>query len=141
MSLVSGLTHHNFPQPQNVITTDHNHSRRFPQSPKDKYHHQWQIILEVYQIDPLGNIWRSIEKSYGIPPGTYYRWVKEGEGITRGGFRFKKVTDEIKNYMVYFIEDNHLLTLNKLITKIEGKFAIKLSKLLSLAICICNYTY
>ena len=131
MSLISELTHHNFTQPQNVNTPDHNSPRsscRSPHSAEDNHRHHRQIILEAYHLDPLGHNWRQIERSYGIPPSTYYRWVRKGEGMTRGGFRFKKVTQEIQNYMIYCIETNPLLTLNQLITKIEGKFDVKLSK-------------
>ena len=99
MSLDTELTHHNFTQPQNVNTPDHNSprsSRLSLQSPQHKHQQQRQIILEAYQLDPLGTNWRSIARSYGIPPSTYYRWVRKGEGMTRGGFRFKKVTQEIQ---------------------------------------------
>ena len=73
--------------------------------------------------------WIEISRSYGINTGTYYLWVKEGTTQDKkGGFRLKIVMEEIKNYMIYIVENNPLLTLYLLIHLIQGKFKFKSSK-------------
>ena len=79
MSLFTHLvTHHNLDRLQNV-TRNNVISPGSPHSPhlKEKYN-QRRDILQDYELYTYGNIWRELSNSYGISPGTYYRWVKEG---------------------------------------------------------------
>ena len=72
------VTYHNSDRLQN-LTRNTVISPGSPCSPhsQEKYK-KWHSILQAYELDPYGNGWRELSNSYGIEPGTYYRWVKEG---------------------------------------------------------------
>ena len=83
---------------------------------------------QIYAAYQSNGDWRQVARDLNVPSATAYRWVQEGEGQdTRGGSRFRKVTEEHRNFMVEAIEANPRITLSQLVGLISQTFDLTLT--------------
>ena len=83
-------------------------------------------IVTVHEAD---GDWREKARQLNVPTGTAYRWVKEGDKPDmRGGRRHSKVTADHRKHMVAMVEGNPRITLSGIVSGIQEKFGLSLSK-------------
>ncbi len=93
---------------------------------KEEWARKKTQIITVHQTN---GDWRNLASELNVPQPTAYRWVNEGEKPeTRGGKHNFKVLDEHREHMCNLIEDNPKITLQEIVSGIQTKFNVVLSK-------------
>ena len=85
-----------------------------------------QIIIEAAN---RGDDWVSLAANLNIKRATAYSWIRSGKLSIgrRGGVRPKKITDELKEMMLTWIEAKPSISLQKIQTKLASDHGVAVS--------------
>lgn len=70
--------------------------------------------------------WRAAAEANGVKPSTAYGWIRKSDRSPkrRGGRRYAKLTEELVDKLVDFLEENPQLTLKELSNKLQERTGV-----------------